>query len=346
MQQPQNCPLAKPSDALAFRSMVATIIDQLVSTSYVLHHMAKQAGFKPSSPPLQAAVTLSLFAFVVLAWGLNWTVTKFIVADITPLWATAIRTTIAAVMLLPILILTGQLIVPSRGDLPVVLTISLFHMVAFSALMTAGLKYVPVGRSVVLGYTTPLWVAPAAWLLMGEPLPPRRITGIALGLAGIVVMFNPTTLNWHDQNAIFGNGLLLLSALAWSVSILYTRAHRWIATPFQLVFWEILLATVILTPLAYVFEGSPKIIFSAPLLIALGYSGAVGNALGFWAMTVVNRSVPATTTSIGILFTPIVGIASSVIVLHETVDTQLIIAASMILTGVLVATLNRSRRPS
>lgn len=307
--------------------------------------MAKQAGFKPSSPPLPAMVTLSLFAFVVLAWGLNWTVTKFIVADITPLWATAIRTAIAAIMLLPILILTGQLIVPSRSDVPVVLAISLFHMVAFSALMTAGLKYVPVGRSVVLGYTTPLWVAPAAWCFMGEPLPPRRVAGIALGLAGLLVMFNPTALNWRDHNAIFGNGLLLLSALAWSVSILYTRAHRWIATPFQLVFWEILLATVSLTALAYIFEGLPRIVFTTPLIVALGYSGAVGNALGFWAMTVVNRSLPATTTSIGILFTPIVGIASSVIMLHETVNTQLIVAASMILAGVLVATLNRSRRP-
>jgi drug/metabolite transporter (DMT)-like permease len=302
--------------------------------------MAEQAGFKPSSPPLPAAVTLSLFAFVVLAWGLNWTVTKIIVADITPLWATAIRTAIAAVMLLPILILTGQFIVPSRHDVPVVLAISLFHMVAFSALMTAGLKYVPVGRSVVLGYTTPLWVAPAARLFMGEPLPPRRIAGIALGLVGLVVMFNPTALNWRDHDAIFGNGLLLLSALAWSVSILYTRAHRWIATPFQLVFWEVLLAAIILTALAFAFEGPPKIVWSTPLLIALGYSGIVGNALGYWAMAVVNRSVPATTTSIGILFTPIVGITSSVIMLHETVDTQLIIAAGMILSGVLVATVN------
>jgi drug/metabolite transporter (DMT)-like permease len=34
--------------------------------------------------------------------------------------------------------------------------------------LTAGLKYVPVGRSIVLSYTTPLWVAPRAWLLLKE----------------------------------------------------------------------------------------------------------------------------------------------------------------------------------
>jgi drug/metabolite transporter (DMT)-like permease len=292
------------------------------------------------TPSLSTAATLSLLALVVMAWGVNWTVTKMIVADMTPLWAAAIRTLIATIVLLPALALSGQFIIPTRKDVPVVLAISLFHMVAFSALMTAGLKYVPVGRSVVLGYTTPLWVAPAAWFFMNEPLPPQRVLGIALGVAGLLFMFNPAALDWSDHQALLGNGLLLLSALAWSVSILYTRAHRWIATPFQLVFWEVLLATLILTALAVAFEGRTRIIWTPSLIIELGYSGIVGNVLGFWAMAVVNRSVTATTTSIGILATPIVGIASSALLLGEKVDAQLIIAAGIILLGMLVATVN------
>src|SRR5690349_11632583 len=123
---------------------------------------------------------VALFAFVVVAWGLNWVTTKLIVEHVTPLWTIAIRTSVAVVVLAPVLLFTGQLIVPRRGDVPIILAISLFHMVAFAALMAAGLKYVPVGRSIVLGYTTPLWVAPAAWLFLKEPMPPRRIFGIVL----------------------------------------------------------------------------------------------------------------------------------------------------------------------
>jgi drug/metabolite transporter (DMT)-like permease len=179
---------------------------------------------------------LPLFAFVIVAWGLNWTVTKLIVTQVTPLWTTAIRTGIGALALLAMLAASKQFRIPKRGDVPVVLAISLFHMVAFAALMTTGLKYVPVGRSIVLGYTTPLWVAPAAWLLLKEDLSARQLVGIMIGLAGLVVMFNPSAFDWTNRDAVLGNGLLLLSALAWSVSILYTRAHHWIATPFQLVF--------------------------------------------------------------------------------------------------------------
>ena len=215
-------------------------------------------------------------------------------------------------------------------------------MVAFSALMTTGLKYVPVGRSIVLGYTTPLWVAPGAWLLLKEDLSARQVVGIVIGLTGLAVMFNPSAFDWADRDAVLGNGLLLLSALAWSVSILYTRAHHWIATPFQLVFWQALLATILLTILALIIEGELHIVWSNTLIMWFAYSGLVGTALGFWAMTVVGRSVPATTTSLGILATPVVGIASSAAFLGEQVDQALLIAATMIIVGIGIGTFSRS----
>ena len=283
---------------------------------------------------------LLLFAFVIIAWGLNWTVTKLIVMHVPPLWTAAIRTGIGALTLLAMLAVSKQIKIPKRGDIPVILAISLFHMVAFAALMTTGLKYVPVGRSIVLGYTTSLWVAPGAWLLLKEDLSARQVVGIVIGLTGLAVMFNPSAFDSADHDAVLGNVLLLLSALAWSVSILYTRAHHWLATPFQLVFWQALLATVLLTILALILEGELHIRWSNPLIMWFTYSGVVGTALGFWAMTVVGRSVPATTTSLGILATPVVGIASSAAFLGEQVDRLLLIAATMIIAGIATGTFN------
>jgi drug/metabolite transporter (DMT)-like permease len=285
---------------------------------------------------------LLLFAFVIVAWGLNWTVTKLIVTQVSPLWTAAIRTAIGTLALLAMLAASRQFSIPKRGDIPVVLAISLFHMVAFAALMTAGLKYVPVGRSIVLGYTTPLWVAPGAWLLLKEHLSARQLVGLVIGLTGLAFMFDPSAFDWANHEAVLGNSLLLLSALAWSVSILYTRAHHWLATPFQLVFWQALLATILLTLLALLFEGEPHIRWSNPLILWFAYSGLAGTALGFWAMTVVGRSVPATTTSLGILATPLVGIVSSAAFLGEQVDRLLLIAAAMIIVGIGIGTFRRA----
>ena len=111
---------------------------------------------------------LLLFAVIVIAWGLNWTITKTLVQSVTPLWVTAIRSAVATAALAALLFARGEMIVPRRGDLPVVFVTSIFHMVAFSALVAYGLQFAAVGRSIVLGYTTPLWVMPAAWLFLGE----------------------------------------------------------------------------------------------------------------------------------------------------------------------------------
>jgi hypothetical protein len=204
-----------------------------------------------------------------------------------------------------------------------------------------GLEVRP-GRSIVLGYTTPLWVAPGAWLLLKEDLSARQVVGIVIGLTGFAIMFNPAAFDWPRREAVLGNGLLLLSALAWSVSILYTRAHHWIAAPFQLVFWQALLATFLLTILALIIEGELHIVWSNTLGIWFAYSGVVGTALGFWAMTVVGRRVSATTTSLGILATPVIGIVSSAAFLGEQVDQALLIAATMIIVGIGIGTSSRS----
>jgi drug/metabolite transporter (DMT)-like permease len=289
------------------------------------------------STPLRSAPTAWIFGllvFVVFAWGLNWVTMKIVVQELSPLWAVAIRTGIAIALLMPAAALTGQFVVPARADLALVLAVSLLHMTAFAVLMTVGLKYLPASRAIVLGYTTPLWVTPAAWIFLKEKMPPLRLVGVGLGLAGLLVLFDPSRFDWRSTEAIAGNGFVLLAALCWSASIVYTRAHRWIGTPFQLILWQTMLAGLVLTALAFAFEEAPELRLSTPAVLALLYNGAIGTALGFWAMITVNKELPATLTSLGVLATPVVGLLLSALMLHERIDAQLIMASLLISTGI------------
>jgi drug/metabolite transporter (DMT)-like permease len=260
------------------------------------------------------------------------------------LWAVALRNLVGTVVLLGLLWLQGNLVVPRRGDLPVVFGIALPHMVAFSALTAMGLQFVPAGRAIVLGYTTPLWVIPAARLFLGEPITRYHLVGGALALAGLAIMFNPASFDWNDGRALLGNGLLLLAAACWAVSIVYVRAHRWISTPFQLVFWETLLASGLLGLLALLFDGVPKIEWTPSLVLLLLYAGVFGTALAYWAMAMVNRSLPAAITSLGLLATPLVGTLSAAIALGEPITLTLLGAMTLIVGGIAVGTLTRSRQ--
>ena len=292
------------------------------------------------NPILSRQAALLLLATVVVMWGSNWAVTKILVLSVTPLWATAIRSAIATVTLFVLLLARRQLILPRRGDIPVVLTVAVLHMGAFSALVAYGLQLVSVGRSIVLGYTTPLWVVPAAWLLLKEPVTRLRLAGVGLGLAGLALMFNPLAFDWSDRTALIGNGLILLAALCWAANIIYVRAHKWISTPFQLVFWQALLATIILSSLALSIDGAPRVVWTPALAAAFLYAGVCGTALAHWAMVTVNRSLPAVTTSLGLLATPVVGVVTSVIWLGEPTSTSLICAMVMILAGIAIGTIS------
>jgi drug/metabolite transporter (DMT)-like permease len=127
-----------------------------------------------------------LLVVAVFGWGLTWPVNKVILESMSPLWMAAIRSAIAAVTLLAVSLTAGRLVVPPRSDWPVLLSITLLHMVGFAILAAVGLQLVSIGRSVVLAYTTPLWVTPGAAIFLGEKLTPRRIIGAALGLIGLV----------------------------------------------------------------------------------------------------------------------------------------------------------------
>jgi drug/metabolite transporter (DMT)-like permease len=282
---------------------------------------------------------LLLFAAVIFAWGFGWPVGKAILASVSPLWTAAIRSAIGALVLFALAGWRGRIALPRRADMPVVLNIGLLHMVAYSGLVALGLRAIPAGRSVVLGYTTLLWVAPGASLFLGEPMTRARLAGVVLGLVGLGVLFNPLAFDWGDRTAVIGNGLILLAALIWAVSILHVRAHRWVSTPLALAPWEALIATLALGALALAFEELPAIVWTPRLTVLFAYAGTFGVALAYWAMAMVNRSLPAVTTGLGTLGVPVVGTLSSAFALHERIDAALALAMVLIIGGIVIGTL-------
>jgi drug/metabolite transporter (DMT)-like permease len=282
---------------------------------------------------------------VVVAWGLTWPVNKVILESLSPLWMAALRSAIATVALFLIAILRGRLVVPLRHDVPVLLSITLLHMVGFVVLANIGLQLVPTGRSVVLAYTTPLWVTPGAWLLLGERLSARRLAGVLAGVAGLVILFNPLAFDWTDRDAVLGNAAIVGAAVLWAGSILHIRAHRWHATPFELVPWETLLATAILVPVALLSESRPGVVWDVRLVLLMLYSAVPGTALAYWAIAMASRDLPAVTTSLGLLGTPVISLVVATVWLGEAVTPSLVVAVLLILGGVALGSTVSADRP-
>jgi drug/metabolite transporter (DMT)-like permease len=281
---------------------------------------------------------LLFLGVTVCGWGLTWPINKVILESMSPYWMSAFRAGIATVMLLAIALPRGRLVVPTRKDMPVVLSITLLHMVGFAVLAAIGLQLVPVGRSVVLAYTTPLWVMPGAALFLGERLTPRRVMGVVLGMIGLGFLFNPFAFDWSDRNAVLGHAALLVAALLWAASILHNRGHQWRATPFQLAPWEMMLATVLLLIIALLSDSWHAIAWDTQLVLLLIVSSTVGSALPFWTIAMAGRNLPALSVSMGLLVSPVIGILIAIVGLGEAPDAAVLVALALVIGGVVLGT--------
>lgn len=299
----------------------------------------------PSDPaPPSPRSAWALLLFVVILWGANWPIMKYGLQYIPPIAFAAARMVLGTAVLAAVAAWRGQLQWPHRDDWPVVLGVGLLQMAAFSALVNLGLQYVSAGRSAILAYTTPLWVLPLAVWRLREPLTRLRLLGVTLGLAGVVILFNPLAFDWRDPQVLFGNGALLLAALLWAVLIVQVRGHRWRGTPLSLAPWQTGIAALVLLPLSLALEDVAHIRWEAPLWIILLYNGPITTAFCFWAMITVTRALPAITTSLATLSVPLVGYLASMAMLGEALPWNDLAGFVFILTGLVAATLDDALR--
>jgi drug/metabolite transporter (DMT)-like permease len=285
---------------------------------------------------------LAMLIAVVLVWGLVWPVNKAILASLTPVWMVALRSAISVAALVPLLAVLGRLRLPKRGDMPIILSIGLLHMAGFATISAVGLQVVPAGRSVVLAYTVSLWVVPMAMVVLGERLTARRALGVGLGVAGLVVLFNPLSFDWSDRDVVVGNLLVLGAALLWAANLVHIRRHRWISTPLDLVLWESLVATLVLLAAAPLFEGWPTATWDARLVALMLYGGVIGAAFAYWAMAVATRNLPAMTSGLGLLGVPVVGVVVATLALDEPLTLPLVAGVVLIVGGVAVGATGRA----
>jgi drug/metabolite transporter (DMT)-like permease len=291
------------------------------------------------SAPLTHGQAYALLALVVFVWGANWPTMKMGLHHITPLWFAAARFWMGSLCLFALLAVQGRLALPSRRDLPVLLSVGLTQMALFQPTVNFGLSHVTAGRGAVLVYTTPLWVVPGAMLFLGEKIGALKWVGVALGLAGVGVLFNPLGLDWTNRDVVIGSLLLMFAAMIWGIAVLHIRGHKWHLSPLQMTPWQLLLAAMLVTPVALTFEGDASPDWSPQLIYALVYNGPIATAFAFWVSTSISRALPAVTSSLSFLAVPAMGILLSLLSLGEVPDLTLLGGFGLILGGVVLVNL-------
>jgi len=273
---------------------------------------------------------------LVVVWAASWLAVKVGVSAMPPVWFACLRYVVATVCGFGFVAVRGELRWPSPSDWRLVAVSGVLQMATYSALTAVALTRVPPGRASVLAFSTPLWVAPLSAWWLDERLTRRTLAGVSTGLAGVLVIVSPA-LRLNERSQLAFHALLLCAAAAWAVSIVFVRAHRFHTSTLALAPWQMLVAALLLLPLAAVLEGAwPHVPLQA--MAALSYVGPIATAFAYWAAVEVGRFVRATTMSMALLAVPGLGLLLSTIALHESFNLSLGLGLLFVGGGIWIVT--------
>lgn len=284
--------------------------------------------------PSQLSIYI-LFIFLILVWGLGWPVIKTSIKYCPPCWFVSFRFIVAFIVVTIYLSITKQLRLPKRVDVPLLCSVGLLQIAFYLLLVNVALKFVPAGQSSILSYSTPLIVTPIACFWFKEQLTPLKSIGLFLGLGGILLLFSPWSMNWHDHYLLLGNGLLLTAAISMATAMLHIRFATWHSSALQLLPWQLLLAAIPTILFAWIIDPHPTIILNQSFWSCLIYLGLIATAFGYWASMQVTKTLPVSTTSVCLLAVPVISLLSSMFFLGEHLSLTVFIAFILILCGLI-----------
>jgi drug/metabolite transporter (DMT)-like permease len=290
-----------------------------------------------SFKPLLLLASLSLF------WGLNWPGMKIILGELTVWWFRAACLIVGGSILMAISALSGNRCSLHRHELGPVLLCGSFAILGWMVFSAYGVSLMPAGRASIIAFTMPLWATLIAALVLGETITTAKLSGLALGLAGLGVLIGPDLLILERAPA--GAIFMLLAAISWGFGTVLLKRIAWEIPTLSNVAWQLLLSALPVTLIAALSEPLPEpSLLSLPAIAALVYLFLFPMSFCQWAYFKTVGMLPASVAAIGTLAIPVIGVYSSHLILGEPVGAAELLALLLVVSALALVLLLPARR--
>lgn len=283
------------------------------------------------------ALSTLLLVLTMLIWGGTYVVTKAGLDELPPMLFALLRFGVASLVLVPL--------AWWRGGFRV-LKPSLWRTLLLMAVLGVGLYY--VGFNLALEYTTaaqgalvqssiPAVTAIMAMVWLRERLPPRRIVGIALAVAGVLLVISRSIADGGGRDPLLGNLLMFGTVLAWGG---YTMLAKRVANldPIPVVAAVSVLGGLLLIPAALL---EARLVPLTPISMAnwarIVYLGALASAGGYLFYNRALQDLEASQVGTFVNLVPVVGVVSGVVMLGETVTPLALLGGALVIGGVWIS---------
>lgn len=275
----------------------------------------------------------AVLLFCVVVWGWTFVATRVCLEFLSPLAVVALRFLIGVPVLAAIVAAQRVPFRFSRRDaLPLLLGSGIIavHFV-IQALALTHTSATNTGWIIAF---SPLAIAALAYLLLGERLSRRALTGIGIATAGIVLLVSRGELAGLDWLGNWGDALALASAFTWAAYTIATRDLSRARPPLAVTLAVFIPLTAGSVAVLAWTSGIPDVTaLPGRVLIALAFLGVLGTAAQwFWQSGVAKLG--AARAGIFLYLEPLATTALAVPLLHESFGLATATGGIMVLAGV------------
>lgn len=280
---------------------------------------------------------------LILIWGYAWIAAKIALRYASALDVSVIRVVFGTLFLFAFLLWSKASLRPAHWKWLIV--IGLLQTAAFTISNALALDRGDPGKTSVLVFMMPFWVAALAWPLLGERIRGWQWLAVAMAMAGLVLILQP----WNLLSSLIGKTLAVLGGIFWAISVicaksLHSREHVDVVS---FTFWQTAIGTIPVIMVERMLDTS-AIDWSPTFVGCAVFIGVGATGLG-WAMWLyVLHRLPAGTTSLSSLGVPVVAGISSWLQLGERPGPLEL--TGMVLIGMALALVSwltiRQREPS
>jgi len=275
-----------------------------------------------------------------LIWGLAQVILKMAAADISPLMQIALRSGVAAVLVVLLMFIRREGLSIQDGTWrPGLLVAGLFALEFF--LIGEGLRYTSASHMTVLLYTAPIFAALGLHLLMpSERLSRAQWLGIGLAFTGVAIAFllrpNQTQQNINAADLLYGDLLSIGAGIAWAATTVAVRCSKLAqVSAAQTLLYQLAGAFFLLTAAAFLLEQT-AIQFTALAWGSLIFQSLVVCFASYLAWFWLLKHYSASQLGVFSFLTPIFGVALGVGLLDEQLEISFFIGADFVIAGIIL----------
>lgn len=193
-------------------------------------------------------------------------------------------------------------------------------------------QFIPSGWVSLLFGLSPILTGVMASLLYGEnELTPGKLVGMALGTAGLMIIFvSSMELNIE---AVYGIIAVLVSTTVYSLTAIKTRHYNAGIPALSVVAGGLLLAMPLYGFAWYVFDGEYPSDIPVRAGAAILYLAFFGSVIGFALFFYILKHISATRVSLITLITPISALLLGRYLNHEPITIKIMFGAGLIIAG-------------